>query len=247
VTASGYTLTGTDAGNYTLVQPTALTANITAASVAVTGVAIVIGVTAQNKVYDGTLNATLTGGSVTGVGSDAVSLVTTGATGTFATKDVGNGKAVTASGYTLTGIDALNYTLVQPTGLTANITPASLSITGVTAQNKVYDATLSATLTGGSVTGLGSDVVSLVTTGATGSFATKDVGNGKAVTASGYTLTGTDAGNYTLVQPTGLTANITPVVYTVWHYLNLDKPEHGCNQTHQQGEHLQSCAAPWVD
>jgi hypothetical protein len=133
---------------------------------------------------------------------------------------------------------------VQPTGLTANITPASLAITGVAAQNKVYDAGLSATLIGGSVTALSSDAVSLVTTSATGSFATKDVGNTKAVTASGYTLSGADALNYTLVQPTGLTANITSVMYTVWHYLNLDKPEHGCNQSHQQGEHLLSCAAP---
>ena len=214
---------------------------------------MIAGVAAQNKVYDGTLNATLTGGSVTALGSDVVSLVTTGATGSFATKDVGNGKAVTANGYTLTGTDAGNYTLVQPTGLTANITAASVAVTGVaivigvTAQNKVYDGTLNATLTGGSVTGVGSDAVSLVTTGATGRFATKDVGIGKAVTASGYALTGADAGNYTLVQPTGLTANITPVTNTVWHYLERDKPERGCNQSHQQGEHALSCTAPWVD
>jgi len=39
-------------------------------------------------------------------------------------------------------------------------------------------------------------------------FADKNVGNGIAVTVSGYTLAGTNAGNYTAVQPTGLTANI---------------------------------------
>jgi hypothetical protein len=204
VTATGYGLSGADALNYTLVQPTGLAANITPASL------MIAGVTAQNKVYDTTLSATLTGGSVTGLGSDVVSLVTTGASGSFASKSVGNAKAVTASGYGLSGADALNYTLVQPTGLTANITPASLVIAGVTAQNKVYDAGLSAALTGGSVTALGSDAVILVTTGATGSFANRDVGTAKAITASGYALSGSDALNYTLVQPTGLTANITP-------------------------------------
>jgi filamentous hemagglutinin family protein len=218
-----------------------VTANITSSSLVITGV------TAQNKVYDATLNATLTGGSVTGLGSDAVSLITSGATGSFADKNVGNGKAVTASGYALTGGDAGNYTLEEPMGLTANITPASLVIAGVTAQNKVYDTTLSATLTGGTLTGLGSDVVNLVTTNATGSFADKNVGIGKAVTASGYTITGGDAGNYTLVPPTGLTANITPVTHNVWHYLDRNKPERGCNQSNQQSERALNCGVPWGD
>ena len=70
------------------------------------------------------------------------------------------------------------------------------------------------------MTALGSDAVSLVTTSATGSFANKNVGNAKAVTASGYALTGLDASNYTLVQPSGLTANITPVTYAEVSYLN---------------------------
>jgi hypothetical protein len=37
------------------------------------------------------------------------------------------------------------------------------------------------------------------------------VGNGKSVTVSGFTLGGADAANYTVVQPAGLTAAITPV------------------------------------
>ena len=58
------------------------------------------------------------------------------------------------------------------------------------------------------MTPLGSDVVTLVTTGATGSFADKNVGTGKAVTASGYAINGTDAENYSLVQPRGLSGTI---------------------------------------
>src|SRR5207237_1996837 len=133
------------------------------------------------------------------LGSDVVSLGGTGSA-VFASKNVGTGKAVTVSGYTLSGADASNYTLLAPTGLTANITAASLAISGLTANNKVYDTTDDDTLNGtATVNGLGSDVVSVGGTGSA-AFASKNVGTGKAVTVSGYTLSGADAGNYTLVQ-----------------------------------------------
>ena len=204
VTVSGYTLSGADASNYTLIEPTGLTANITAASLAISNSRPTTKSTTQR--LPDTLSGTAT---VTALGSDVVSLGGTGSAA-FASKNVGTGKAVTVTGYTLSGADAGNYTLIEPTGLTANITPASLAISGLTANNKVYDATLADTLSGtATVSALGSDVVSL---GGTGSalFASKNVGTGKAVTVSGYTLSGADAGNYTLIEPTGLTANITP-------------------------------------
>ncbi|EJL85290.1 hypothetical protein PMI15_01904, partial [Polaromonas sp. CF318] len=208
VTVTGYTLSGADAGNYTVVQPTGVTANITPASVTVTGVG------ASNKVYDATTTATLNGtAAVAALGGDVVTVA--GGSGTFANKNVGNGKAVTVTGYTLGGADAGNYTVVQPTGLTANITPASLAVTGVGANNKVYDTTTAATLNGtAGVAALGADVVTVGGTGS-GSFANKNVGNGKAVTVTGYTLSGADAGNYVIVQPTGVTANITPASLAV--------------------------------
>jgi trimeric autotransporter adhesin len=209
VTVTGYTLGGADAGNYTVVQPTGLAANITPASLAVTGVG------ANNKVYDTTTTATLNGAaSVAALGGDVVTVAGTGS-GTFANKNVGNGKAVTVTGYTLSGADSGNYVIAQPTGVTANITPASLAVTGVGANNKVYDASTTATLNGtASVTALGGDVVNVTGSGS-GSFATKNVGNGKAVTVTGYTLGGADAGNYVIVQPTGVTANITPAALAV--------------------------------
>ena len=46
---------------------------------------------------------------------------------------------MTVSGLTLSGAQAADYTLTQPT-TTANITPASLSVSGITAVDKVYDA-----------------------------------------------------------------------------------------------------------
>ena len=204
VTVTGYTLGGADAGNYTLVEPTDLTANISPANL------LIGGLTANNKVYDTTVAATLSGTAVvTALGSDRIALGGT-ASGTFSNKNVGTGKLVTVSGYTLSGADAGNYTLVEPTGLTANITPAVLAITGVAANNKVYDTTVAATLSGtATVAALGSDHVALGGSGS-GVFSDKNVGTDKIVTVSGYTLSGADAGNYTLLEPTGLTANITP-------------------------------------
>lgn len=86
-------------------------------------------IAAQDKVYDGTLAATLTGGTLNGVtAGDNVQLDMTGVTAKFADKAVGTDKAVTVTGsFRLTGEDAYKYTLTQPTsaelGLTASITP----------------------------------------------------------------------------------------------------------------------------
>ena len=223
VLVTGLTLVGQDAANYTLTQPTT-TADITQAGLTVTGV------TANNKVYDGTTAATLNLGSagLSGVVSgDIVSLNLAGAAGAFADKTVANGKLVTVSGLALTGRDAANYTLTQPT-TSANITPAGLTVTGVTVNNKVYDRSAAATLGGtpalaGVVSG---DSVTLDGT-PSASFADKSVANNKPVTVTGFALAGADAGNYSLAQPAGLTANITPVGLTVTGITANNKPYDG--------------------
>ena len=60
-------------------------------------------------------------------GGDTVTLDTSGATGTFASQDVGNGITVTVAGLALGGAQASDYALTQPT-TTANITPATLTV-----------------------------------------------------------------------------------------------------------------------
>src|SRR4029077_15961416 len=105
-------------------------------------------------------------------------LSTAGATGTFASKNAGSGVTVAVSDLTVSGAQAANYALTQPTA-TANITPATLTVTGVTANNKVYDATKTATLNTAGATLVGviaGDTVTLNAAGATGTFASKDVG-----------------------------------------------------------------------
>jgi predicted RNA-binding protein with TRAM domain len=89
----------------------------------------VTGLTAQNKVYDGLTTATTTGtAALSGiVGGDAVTLTGTPSF-TFSSSIVASGVSVSTSGYSLTGAQAANYSLTQPT-LSANITVRSLSIT----------------------------------------------------------------------------------------------------------------------
>ncbi|MDP1774919.1 MAG: YDG domain-containing protein, partial [Methylobacter sp.] len=194
-------LSGTDAGNYSFAGAVG-DYRVNALSLSVTGI------TARNKVYDTNTSATLGGNAVVAaLGSDSITLSGT-ASGVFDTKNVGTVKTVTVSGLTLSGTDVGNYNLLQQTGLTANITKANLAVTGVAANNKVFDATRAATLGGtAAVVALGNDVV--IAGGGSGLFDDAHVGTGKAVAVSGFTLSGTDAGNYSVLQPTGLMADIT--------------------------------------
>ena len=143
------------------------------------------------------------------VAGDDVTLVSGGATGTFDTKDVGIGKTV-SGGLLLTGADAGNYILTQPT-TTADTTAATLTVTGITALDKAFDGNTDATidttnaLLVGAVSG---DDVTLDISGAIGTFDSPDAGNDKTVFITGLTITGADSGNYVLTQPT-TTANIT--------------------------------------
>ncbi|HEY9002984.1 MAG TPA: MBG domain-containing protein [Mucilaginibacter sp.] len=196
------TISNTGAGNYILTQPTLTARNITIISLNITGL------TANNKVYDGTMSATISGTPVLNgvipaeVGQ--VTLVTGSVTSVFTSATVGNGKTVNVNGYSITQ-PASNYTLVQPTALTANITQDTLTISNPVANNKPFDGTTAATISGTLFGVIGTDVVNLV---GTGTFATSSVGNNIPVTSTS-TLNGASAGNYTLKQPTGLAANIT--------------------------------------
>ena len=58
------------------------------------------------------------------MGGDTVGF--TPGTGTMANPYVGSSKAVTAS----IALDSANYTLTQPTGITVDVTPAELTVTG---------------------------------------------------------------------------------------------------------------------
>jgi hypothetical protein len=99
------------------------------------------------------------------------------------------------------------------------IDPATLTISAaaLTPDPKVYDGTVTASLTIGAPTlegVVGADAVSLVTSGAAAAFDDKNVGPAKLVTILGLTLAGADAANYVLAPPTR-TGSITPRPITV--------------------------------
>ncbi|MHB1013981.1 MAG: YDG domain-containing protein, partial [Desulfurivibrionaceae bacterium] len=204
VNVTDITLANTDAGNYIFNTSASTSADITAANLAVTGV------TAANKVYDGTTDATLGGtAAITALSGDTVTLGGTGS-GVFADKNVATGKSVTVSGYSISGLDAGNYALLQPTGVTANISarPLTISATGV---NKVYDGTTAATVVYGDNRVAGD----LLTIGGTVSYLDKNVGTGKTVNVSSITLNNTDAGNYTFNTTAATIADITARTLTI--------------------------------
>jgi hypothetical protein len=138
-----------------------------------------------------------------------------GGSATFVNKTAGIGKAGNVTGLTIAGSLAGNYNLSPTTAsATGNISNKVLTVTGITANNRVYNATTSASLNTSGATLVGvivivpAENVTLNTAGATGSFATATTNNNKTVTVAGLTLSGADAANYTVTQPT-TTANIT--------------------------------------
>ena len=81
------------------------------------------------------------------------------------------------------------------------VSPAVLTISGITAIDREYDGTSAVTLAGGTLYGIygGDNVIASVPT--TGNMYDNSAGNGKTVTIGAIGLTGADAGKYTLTQP----------------------------------------------
>ncbi len=222
VDVTGIALSGSDAGNYSLLANTAsTTGSITPRAITVSGLT---GITVQDRVYDGTtavavnIPGTLGSASADVVAGDNVTVVVGGANGAhMLDKNVGLNKGVVLDAVSLAGTDAGNYTISGTLGLTVNIAPRALTISGVTATDRVYDglAEVAIDTTAGTLTGaISGDNVSLPTNGVTGSMVDKNVGLNKAVTVSGLTLAGSDLANYTVSSGPGLTVNITPRTLT---------------------------------
>jgi len=96
------------------------------------------------------------------------------------------------------------------------VNPKPVTITGLSASDKIYDGTTTATITGTAVINGKIDADTVTTDAGTATFADKNVGTEKDVTFSGWSLDGTDAGNYLLsAQPESVTANITVKTVTV--------------------------------
>jgi hypothetical protein len=206
ITATGLSLTGTDAANYSLSSTsTTSTGTITAKALSLTYAGV-------NKVYDSTTIATVN------VTDDRIAgdVLTIGRTAVFADKNVGTGKTVTVSGAALSGTDSGNYSLVSTTGsTTADITQRTLTISGITGPSRAYDGTTTATPVTSAIVysnKVSGDSFSLSTS--SGVFTdSKDVGSNKPITLTNQ-YTGTDFANYNVVDQTSTTGTVTPKVLT---------------------------------
>ena len=178
-----------------------------------------------SRAYDGTLNFSNTtigtAGTInTGIGGQT--LLVTGGPGTVASANVAAGVQTLTTGTLALGDGtglANNYTLTAGTH-TGTVTAKSVTITGTTANNKVYDGATLATLSniGTVATGIGGEALTLNgPLAANINFNTKDVTTANLVTGTGYSITdGTGlASNYALTSTTATAAaNITTKALT---------------------------------
>jgi hypothetical protein len=200
---------GADAGNYNITSQVNTTANITARAVTLTAPQV-------TRAYDGTLNFTTTATELTalsaqlGIAGDSV----TGVTLAYLDKNVGTSKAVTPSNATLSdGNNGANYNLSYASSNVSSITPKAITITGITADNKVYDGTTTATANTSGVTNATLVTAGMIsgdnlTVSATGTFADKNANTSIVVTLNS-SYGGGDAGNYNITSQVSTTANIT--------------------------------------
>ena len=206
ISAVGITLGGADAGNYSLTQPSLNNGVITPKTLTVSATGI-------DKEYNADATATVNLHDDRVAGND----LTLGYTATFsAGKNVGNNKTVSVTGISITdGTDAGNYTLGNTTAATtANIIPKTLTAT-ITVKDKVYDGNNTATITDYSPIGkIDGDTITL--SGGTAIFTSVIEGNNKDVTATGITLGGADAGNYSYNGAATGTGNILSMPTVVY-------------------------------
>ena len=196
-------------GSYVNVEVASGTVTVARKSVTITGLDV------NDKEYDGATSATVIGAAALDGVLDGDMVTVADGIAAFADKNAGTDKDVIFSGYSLSGDDAGNYELSAQPSATASITTKSVTITGVDANDKTYDGTAAAEISGTpAVSGkVGSDDVNVVNGSAT--FASVDVGTDISVSFSGFSLSGLDAANYELTaQPESVTADINKANYT---------------------------------
>lgn len=182
----------------------------------------ITGVGAADKIYDGTVKADATGDAVLNdvVGEDIVTVKA--GTAAFTDKDAGM-QTVTFTDYGIEGKDAGNYTVSQPANVTATISRAPVTITGVVVSDKTYDESTAATVTNaGTVEGVVPGDIVTAQAGAA-QFTSANAGENITVVFSDFTITGEDAGNYILSgQPVNGQADITKANYSGTPLVNIN-------------------------
>ncbi len=211
VTVTGYTISGTKATNYALAQPTVADATIDPSSLTDQ----VITFPTLSDVAYGTVSVALLATS-DNPGGNPITYISSNTD--VATISGSSAIIVGAGTTTITASQAGSVTHNPAIDVTQTltVTPLGITIIGMSVLDKIYDTTTTATLTGTAVLDPAPINSDDVTIGGTpvANFATADAGL-QAVTVTGYTLTGTKAGNYTLTQPVIADATITQLTQTI--------------------------------
>lgn len=171
-----------------------------------------------DKTYDGTTNATITNAGTLSVNYDGDNLAIVIGKAAYDNKNVGTDKAVSFTGFELSGSAAGNYKLItQPADTTADITAKEITINGATVEgSKVYDGTVEAKITNAGTLSDNYDGENLTIVTGSAAYDNKNVGTGKTVAFTGFALAGDAAGNYTLAsQPADTAADITVKEITI--------------------------------
>lgn len=171
-----------------------------------------------DKAYDGTTNATITNAGTLSVNYDGDNLAIVIGKAAYDNKNVGTDKAVSFTGFELSGSAAGNYKLItQPASTTADITVKEITINGATVEgSKVYDGTSEAKITNAGTLSDNYDGENLTIVTGSAAYDNKNVGTGKTVAFTGFALAGDAAANYKLIaQPTDTTADITVKEITI--------------------------------
>lgn len=204
VTISGLTLTGADAGNYSLTDP-----NRTAS---INKLPITVNAATDSKTYDGT---TTSGGTPTlSAGTPLVAGDTEPTwTQTFATKHAGTGKSIIPAGLVNDGNSGLNYAYTYAPNTSGVITQLGITVTAAT-DSKVYDGSTTSdglpTLSAGTPLAGGDSEPTWTQT-----FDNKNIGTGKTLTPAGLVSDGNNGANYSYNFVTNTTGEITALPITV--------------------------------
>ena len=208
VSFTGFELSGSAAGNYKLItQPASTTADITVKEITINGATV-----EGSKVYDGTFEAKITNAGTLSDNYDGENLTIVAGSAAYDNKNVGTGKTVAFTGFALAGDAAANYKLIaQPTDTTADITAKEIAINGAAVEaSRIYNGTTDAKITSAGTPSVNYDGESLKVAAGKAAYDNKNVGKGKTVTFTGFTLSGDAAANYKLTaQPEAVTADIT--------------------------------------
>ncbi len=186
-----FTLTGDKAKNYTLAQPTGLKGSITAVAASLTGAPQA----KTDLVYNGNAQALVTADGVTVTGGKLV--YSTTETGTYYEAIPKETNAGTYNVWYKVQGDS-NHSDTAPVKLTIAIRQKPVTVSGITADDKVYDGKTGAVLNAQKAVFDGKVDSDNLTVTASGTFADKDAGNNKTVNITSLTLDGTAKGNYTL-------------------------------------------------